>query len=203
MSNPEYQAARARKSRERILNAALGLFVERGFDTVALKDIAKVAKVSTATVFKHFPQKESLLTGASDLLGQMRDETHAKNTLPTQDALRSIGLSYARRLDNPMLLGLIRMGILLKEQVPGIGQSVNDAWRKPFIARLDDVLDQGISEGSLRITDRAVATRQFFGLVTDALLWPRLFALTDAHPVGYRDAVVDEAIRTFNARYRA
>ena len=77
MSNPEYQAARALKSRERILNAALGLFVERGFDNVALKDISKVAKVSTATVFKHFPQKESLLTGASDLLGQMRDETHA------------------------------------------------------------------------------------------------------------------------------
>ena len=201
MSNPEYQAARANKSREKILQAALGLFVERGFDAVALKDIAKMAKVSTATLFAHFPHKEALLIGAIDLLAQMRDETVAKNTLPMPDALRSIGLSYARRLDNPMLLGLIRMGILMKEKVDGLGQAVNDAWRKPFINRLNDVLDQGMSLRYWVITDRNVASRQFFGLLTDALLWPRLFAMSEGAPAGYREAVVDEAIKTFMARY--
>jgi AcrR family transcriptional regulator len=201
MSNPEYQAERARKSREKILGAALGLFVERGFDDVGLKDIAKAAKVSTATVFAHFPQKEMLLNGAIELLADMRDEAVAKNTLPVRDALRQIGLSYARRLDNPMLLGLIRMGVMLKSQVPGLGQAVNDAWRRPFITRLNDVIDQGIAQGQWRVPDQAVAARQFFGLITDALFWPRLFAMVDAAPVGYREAVVDEAIKTFTARY--
>ncbi len=203
MSNPAYQAARATKSREKILSAALGLFVERGFEPVGLKDIAKAAKVSTATVYKHYPQKELLLEGAASLLAEMRDESHAANSQPVAQALRALGQSYARRLDNPMLLGLIRMGILLKEQVPGLGQSVNDAWRRPFITRLDAVLDQGIAEGIWRITDRAVATRQFFGLLTDALLWPRLFAMTEATVPAYRDTVVEEALKTFTARYQA
>lgn len=201
MSNPEFQAARAEKSREKILNAALGLFVERGFEDVALKDIAKAAKVSTATLFSHYPQKEALLAGAIDVLAKMRDETAAKNTLPVPEALRSIGLSYARRLDNPMLLGLIRMGILLKDKAEGLGQAVNDAWRKPFINRLNDVLDQGVEQRHWLITDRNVAARQFFGMITDAILWPRLFGMSDAAPAGYREAVVDEAIKTFMTRY--
>ena len=176
--------------------------MERGFDNVALKDIAKAADVSTATLFAHFPQKESLLMGASELLAAMRDEASNQNNQPVQDALRTIGISYARRLDNPMLMGLIRMGITLKEKVPGLGQAVNDAWRKPFITKLDTVLDQGLAEKVWMIPDRAVAVRQFFGLMTDALLWPRLFAMIDAHPPGYKEAVVDEALKTFNARYR-
>ncbi|MCB1538459.1 MAG: TetR/AcrR family transcriptional regulator [Rhodospirillales bacterium] len=201
MSNPDYQAARARKSREKILNAALGLFVERGFDTVGLKDIARAARVSTATVFKHYPQKEQLLTGAVALLAEMRDETHATPAEPVLAALRAIGLSYARRLDNPMLLGLIRLGILLKESAPGLGQAVNDAWRRPFIARLEALLDRGIDDGHWRITDRGVATRQFYGLITDALLWPRLFGLSASTPAPYREMVVDEAVKTFSMRY--
>lgn len=202
MSNPEFQAARAQKSREKILQAALGLFVERGFDTVSLKDIAKAASVSTATLFHHYPQKEDLLIGASALLAEMRDEAPVKSAQKPQDTLRALGISYAKRLDNPMLVGLIRMGVTLKEKVPGLGQTVNDAWRKPFIAKLDAVLDQGIAENIWIIPDRAVAARQFFGLITDALLWPRLFAMTNAAPTGYRDTVVDEALKTFNARYQ-
>lgn len=201
MSNPQFQAARAQKSREKILQAALGLFVERGFDVVSLKDIAAAAQVSTATLFHHYPQKEDLLIGASTLLAEMRDETAAPTNQKPQEALRTIGISYAKRLDNPMLVGLVRMGVTLKEKVPGLGQAVNDAWRKPFIAKLDVVLDQGIAAKTWIIPDRAVATRQFFGLITDALFWPRLFAMSNASPAGYRDTVVEEALKTFNARY--
>lgn len=202
MSNPVFQAARAQKSREKILQAALGLFVERGFDVVSLKDIAKAAQVSTATLFHHYPQKEDLLIGASTLLAEMRDETPTKTNQKPQDALRALGLSYAKRLDNPMLVGLVRMGVTLKEKVPGLGQTVNDAWRKPFIAKLEVVLDEGTAQKTWIIPDRAVAIRQFFGLITDALLWPRLFAMNNANPAGYRDTVVDEALKTFNARYQ-
>ena len=190
------------ETKQLLVETAFELFVERGFENVALKDIARAADVSTATLFAHFPQKESLLMGASELLAQMRDEAGNQNTMPVQDALRAIGMSYARRLDNAMLLGLIRMGITLKEKVPGLGQAVNDAWRRPFIAKLEPVLDQGMNEKIWLIPDRAVAIRQFLGAMTDALLWPRLFAMIEAHPPGYKEAVVEEALKTFNARYK-
>lgn len=202
MSNPAYQAARAAKSRENILNAALALFVERGYDTVGLKDIAAAASVSTATLFKHFPKKDDLLTAAISLLAEMRDETAKDDSeLPFEQALNQIGTSYARRLDHPMLLGLARLGVTLSPKVPGLGRAVNDAWRKPFAARMAALLENAIANGTIKTPDVTVSTRQFFGLMTDALLWPRLLNLSGANDASFRQAVVNEAIKTFLSRY--
>ncbi|MEU9976510.1 TetR/AcrR family transcriptional regulator [Streptomyces sp. NPDC051014] len=48
-------------TRQAIADAALRLFLERGYDHVSIKDIAETADVSTATVFKHFTGKEALV----------------------------------------------------------------------------------------------------------------------------------------------
>lgn len=48
-------------TRRAIADAALRLFLERGYDQVSIKDIAEAADVATTTVFKHFPGKEALV----------------------------------------------------------------------------------------------------------------------------------------------
>lgn len=48
-------------TRQAIADAALQLFLERGYDQVSIRDIADAADVSTATVFKHFSGKEALV----------------------------------------------------------------------------------------------------------------------------------------------
>ncbi|MFJ8544457.1 TetR/AcrR family transcriptional regulator [Streptomyces sp. NPDC093586] len=48
-------------TRQAIADAALRLFLERGYDHVSIRDIADAADVSTTTVFKHFPGKEALV----------------------------------------------------------------------------------------------------------------------------------------------
>ena len=48
-------------TRAAILQAALELFLDRGFDAVSVREIADRADVSPTTVFAHFPQKEALL----------------------------------------------------------------------------------------------------------------------------------------------
>ena len=47
--------------RERLFAAAISLFVEQGFTTTTMDDIAERADVARATVFYHFPQKVSFL----------------------------------------------------------------------------------------------------------------------------------------------
>ena len=44
-----------------LADAALRLFLERGYDNVGVRDIADAADVSTTTLQKHFPSKESLV----------------------------------------------------------------------------------------------------------------------------------------------
>jgi AcrR family transcriptional regulator len=48
-------------TRQVIADAALRLFVERGYDQVGIREIADAADVSTTTLFKHFQGKEALV----------------------------------------------------------------------------------------------------------------------------------------------
>src|SRR5246500_1830274 len=49
------------RTRADIYNAAMNLFVRRGFDSVTIEDICDAADVARATFFLHFPAKEALL----------------------------------------------------------------------------------------------------------------------------------------------
>jgi AcrR family transcriptional regulator len=55
---------RARKklrTRDAIADAAISLFLARGFDQVSVSDIAATAEVSKPTLFRYFPTKEDLI----------------------------------------------------------------------------------------------------------------------------------------------
>ncbi len=54
------RARRRSEIRHRILSAALELFRERGVDGVTVDEIAERADVARATIFNHFPGKDSL-----------------------------------------------------------------------------------------------------------------------------------------------
>ena len=67
--NEEEPGRRERKkaaTRRAISDAAMELFLERGFDAVTIKEVADRADVSPATVYTHFPQKEALVYDEDD-----------------------------------------------------------------------------------------------------------------------------------------
>ncbi|MGW2271901.1 TetR/AcrR family transcriptional regulator [Streptomyces yangpuensis] len=65
-------------TRQAIADAALRLFLERGYDNVGIREIADAADVSTTTLFKHFTVKEALVFDReadleADLLAAVRE----------------------------------------------------------------------------------------------------------------------------------
>ncbi|MEU3626023.1 TetR family transcriptional regulator [Amycolatopsis coloradensis] len=61
METPGRRERKKAATRQALADAALKLFLERGFDQVSIRDIAEAADVSTTTLFKHFPGKEALV----------------------------------------------------------------------------------------------------------------------------------------------
>ncbi|MFD5908808.1 TetR/AcrR family transcriptional regulator [Streptomyces massasporeus] len=55
-----------RETRQRISDIATGLFLEHGFVTVTIADVAEAADVSVNTVYNYFPAKEDLFFDRSE-----------------------------------------------------------------------------------------------------------------------------------------
>jgi AcrR family transcriptional regulator len=86
------------RTRARISEAATRLFLEHGFDTVTVAEVAREAGVSSVTVFKHFPRKEDLLLDRSvDAVELLRSAVCDRG--PGVDVLTSLRDTTARLVD--------------------------------------------------------------------------------------------------------
>ncbi|WP_367125028.1 TetR/AcrR family transcriptional regulator [Streptomyces phytohabitans] len=86
-ASPAPPGRRERKkaaTRQAIADAALRLFLARGYDDVGIREIADAADVSTTTLFKHFPVKEALVFDRdadmeAGLLAAVRDRARGES----------------------------------------------------------------------------------------------------------------------------
>jgi AcrR family transcriptional regulator len=87
--------------RQQLLSAAERLFAERGFSAVRLEDIGAAAGVSGPAIYRHFPNKESLLVEllvgiSARLLAGVRDVTASSPDAATAlDGLVDFHLDFA------------------------------------------------------------------------------------------------------------
>jgi TetR/AcrR family transcriptional regulator, regulator of mycofactocin system len=78
------------RTREQIIEAAMGLFAERGYHATTIADIAEAADVAPRTFFSYFPSKEAVVfhdveSELDGLAGALRDRLPGETAF---DALR-------------------------------------------------------------------------------------------------------------------
>jgi AcrR family transcriptional regulator len=99
------------RTREELAAAALGLFIERGYDATTIEDIAAVADVSARTFFRYFPSKDDVvldvLRAAALDLATGLDARPVDEPLPA--ALRSAARAWAESRQPPALLQASRL----------------------------------------------------------------------------------------------
>ncbi|MFF2922876.1 TetR/AcrR family transcriptional regulator [Streptomyces celluloflavus] len=78
-----------RQTRQRIAEAALGLFVARGFDRVTIAEVAAAAEVSVNTLYNYFEAKEDLVLPPDEASPQrLADIVRARQ--PGESAARAV-----------------------------------------------------------------------------------------------------------------
>jgi AcrR family transcriptional regulator len=86
------------RTRAAISAAAIGLFLERGFDAVGVAEVARAAEVSKRTLFAYFPAKEDLvLHRFADHETDAADVVRARR--PGQGALSALREAFLRGLE--------------------------------------------------------------------------------------------------------
>ncbi|RFU83050.1 TetR/AcrR family transcriptional regulator [Streptomyces triticagri] len=63
--NEGLRERKKRRTRQHISDVATGMFLDRGFDSVTIAEIAEAAEVSVNTVYNYFPAKEDLFLDRS------------------------------------------------------------------------------------------------------------------------------------------
>ena len=95
-----YRAKVAQEKRGALMDAAIALFLEKGYGKTSLEEIARKAGVSSATLYKHFPTKDQLFGGVMERMwvadaGAPSTSFHQGTP---ESILREIGMSYAALL---------------------------------------------------------------------------------------------------------
>jgi AcrR family transcriptional regulator len=119
--------AKAEETRERIVDAALQLFREKGFDETTMRDIAKEADVATGAAYYYFRSKEELV-----MAFYARTAQEARTLMP---AVLSRSTDLRKRLHGAidlklsqfaehrrLLIALLRIGIDPKHPLSPFGK---------------------------------------------------------------------------------
>jgi AcrR family transcriptional regulator len=137
--------AKAEETRERIVDAALRLFREKGFDETTMRDIAAEAGVATGAAYYYFRAKEELVMAfymrtadeARTLMpGLLARSTDLRKRLHAAIALKLSQFSQHRRL----LIALVRIGIDPKHPLSPFGRETAPL-REDSIQAFRDALD--------------------------------------------------------------
>jgi AcrR family transcriptional regulator len=137
-----------RETRQQIFDAANRLFVERGFDGVAVTEIARAADVSEVTVFNYFPTKEDLFYGGmqffeEELISAVRDRPRGKSAVE----------AFRRRL----LEGAD--GLAIKARVDAIRKAGQTISASPaLVARERDIVDRYMRQLAAVLADETGAS---------------------------------------------
>jgi TetR/AcrR family transcriptional regulator, regulator of autoinduction and epiphytic fitness len=207
MTLKKYQESIQAEKKQAALKAATHLFLSKGYARTSLQDVAKAAGISSATVFKHFPTKAELFGGVMEYFWENDSEATQRLILPEgspQKALKLIGQDYARLLTGVQAVPLFRAMIGEVTMFPELGQQLYERGKKPYLERLEAYLGNEVKKHkTLKIQDVPLAVRQFLGMINDIIFWPNMLVVNLKITPKDIEYVVEEATKTFLARYSA
>jgi AcrR family transcriptional regulator len=172
MNGVTTRAARDKAAtRERILQAAMAVFAERGYASTSVDEIARRAGSSKGGVYFHFPNKqaifEALIAELVTVLEHSVREAIAREhgALARVDAALSVVIrtfSAHRGLTHLLLVETSGLG-------PPFDQEVRAA-RGMFIGVIESYLAQAVAEGSIPPLDTGVAACVWLGAINEVVL---------------------------------
>lgn len=183
-----------------ILEGAIKVFIENGFDNSSMDRIAEVAGVSKRTIYNHFKSKESLFQAiVADFLKQ-RDEIKPikySKDLSLREQLKKFAEAELYLINDPIRRGLSKLltSVFLMDIDFGKDTRSQYAPHKAFIQWLNSAKE----DYKLSFDSPELAARIFYGLVEGCMTWSALF--TDGESLKHTDYLLNEIINTFLSRY--
>jgi TetR/AcrR family fatty acid metabolism transcriptional regulator len=157
--------------RRRILEAAVHVFARKGYFAARVSEVAKKAGVADGTIYLYFRNKEDILVRLFDEVmsvhvAEARAAVHALPSVP--ERLLAIAERHLTVLGaNRDLAAVFQVEL---RQSTRFMERFTASWLHDYFALLDEVIEQGQGDGSLRADiSRKVAARVLFGALDETV----------------------------------
>ena len=177
----EKEAPQAREkstTRDKLLEAAIKLFAEKGFNGTTTKEIAEKAEVNEALIFRHFSTKRDLYGAIIEK--KIFEEPGIEITLETHKDSKDDALVFTaiatRMFDrcgkDPSFIRLLHFSALE-------GHDLSDMFFETYVEYINmlicDYIETRIKDGALRNVNPLYASKAFIGMVVNQIIAQELF----------------------------
>jgi AcrR family transcriptional regulator len=179
LTNPTEAGPKRERRKEarpgELLNAALDLFVEKGFSATRVEEVAARAGVSKGTLFLYFQSKEDLFKAV------VRE--NIANKFPTwqeefitfegtsSDMLRYALVSWWERIGNTRASGITKLVMSEAQNFPEIADLYQEEVIKPGNAMIRRILERGVQSGEFRDIDLEQAVHIIVAPMIFLMMW--------------------------------
>lgn len=176
---PAEQAPKRERRKEarpgELLDAALDLFVEKGFSATRVEEVAARAGVSKGTLFLYFQSKEDLFKAvvreniANKFPAWQEEFVTFEGT--SSDMLRYALVSWWERIGKTRASGITKLVMSEAQNFPEIAAFYQDEVIKPGNAMIHSILERGVQSGEFRDMDLEQAVHIIVAPMIFLMMW--------------------------------
>lgn len=179
---------------QELADAALALFVEKGFAATRLGDIAARAGVSKGTLYLYFDSKEALFkevvrSGIVPALAEA-EQTAADFEGSTAELLRRFVQRWWALIGTSPIGGIPKLILSEARNFPELAQFYHDEVIVRGKGLLRRTIARGIARGEFRPCDPRFATEALIGPMLLTLLWKHSFGMCVAQELDPQEALI-------------
>ena len=158
-----------------LLDAALDLFVEKGFSATRVEEVAARAGVSKGTLFLYFQSKEDLFKAVvreniANKFPTWQEEFHTFAG-SSSDMLRYALVSWWERIGKTRASGITKLVMSEAQNFPEIAAFYQEEVIKPGNAMIHSILERGVQSGEFRAIDLEQAVHIIVAPMIFLMMW--------------------------------
>lgn len=163
-----------------LLEAALHLFVSKGYAATRVQEVAAMAGVSKGTLFRYFPSKQALFEAVVRQymvsVIQLGDAELDTRTEPASQLLQEALLRWWDLIHSQQVGGLPKLVVSESENFPSIAQFYIREVIQPGFGLIGKILSRGMRSGEFRNLDIPMTAQSLWSGMSYMMLWERVFA---------------------------
>lgn len=162
---------KARETRQRILDAAIQVFSNKGYHETRVDEIVEASETSKGSVYFYFPSKQKIFLALIDEFARLLERRLMEAMQEQPDGVHRVNAAltvcmntfgHYRSLAKIFLVQAVGLGTIFEEKQVEIHER--------FVRIIRRYLDQAVSEGDIPPLDTEVAAYAWMGAINEMVI---------------------------------